>query len=157
MFNTIVWASDGSIRDDQSLPLVRDLCERDSSSLRIIHVVERLPGPPHPGLDVHAYEDHLAAKLKARTSALRRHGINASLHVVRGSLGQTADHIAKIAVAGDAQLIVAGTRGRSASEGAMLGSVTQQLLALAPCPVLVIPSPQRRQLAAAPPRPLITA
>ena len=139
MFDTIVWASDGSVRDDRSLPVVRDLCARYASSLRIVHVVERLPGPPLPGLDVHAYEDRTVAKLKARTSALRRRGISASLHVVRGSLGQTADHIAEIAEAGDAQLIIAGARGRSACEGAVLGSVTQRLLAVAPCPVLVVP------------------
>jgi nucleotide-binding universal stress UspA family protein len=139
MFDTIVWASDGSVRDDRSLSLVRDLCARYAASLRIVHVVERLPGKALPGVDVHACEDRRVAKLKARTSALRRHGISASLHVVRGSLGQTADHIAEIAAAGDAQLIIAGARGRSAWEGAMLGSVTQRLLAVAPCPVLVIP------------------
>lgn len=147
MFDTILWAADGSARDDRSLPLVHDLCERYASSLRIVHVVERLPGPPLPGLDVHAYEDRTVAKLKARTSALRRHGINASLHVIRGAVGQTADHIAEIAVAGDAQLIVAGARGRSAWEGALLASVTQRLLAVAPCPVLVLPSPQPDRLA----------
>jgi nucleotide-binding universal stress UspA family protein len=139
MFDTIVWASDGSVRDDQSLPVVRDLCRRYTSSLRIVHVVERVPAASCPGLDVHGYEEQTVAKLKARTAALRRRGIAASLHVVRGSLGQTADHIADVAAAGDAQLIIAGARGRSAWEGAMLGSVTQQLLAVAPCPVLVIP------------------
>ena len=117
MFDTIVWASDGSARDEQSLPVVREICARYDSSLRIVHVVERLPGPPLPGLDVHAYEDRLVAKLKARTSALRRRGINASLHVIRGAVGQTADHIAEVAVAVDAQLIIAGGRGRSACDG----------------------------------------
>lgn len=139
MFDEIVWASDGSVHDERSLPVVREICECCSSSLRIVHVVERLPAASCPGFDLHACEDQTVAKLKARTSALRRHGIAASLHVVRGSLGQTADHIAEIAAAGEAQLIIAGTRGRSAWEGAMLGSVTQRLLAVAPCPVLVIP------------------
>ena len=155
----IVWASDGSIRDDRSLPLVREICERYVASLRIVHVVERLPGPPPPGIDVHAYEDRVVAKLKARTSALRRHGISASLHVVRGSLGQTADHIAEIALAGDAQLIIAGARGRSAWEGALLGSVTQRLLAVTPCPALILPctATNRGWRAADPARPRITA
>lgn len=139
MFDAIVWASDGSLRDDRSLPVARDLCKRYGASLRIVHVVERLPAASGPGLDVHACQERVVAKLKARTSALRRHGINASLHVVRGSLGQTADHIAEVAEAGDAQLIIAGARGRSTWEGAILGSVTQRLLAVAPCPVLVIP------------------
>lgn len=158
MFDTIVWASDGSVRDDRSLPVVREICECYSSSLRIVHVVERLPAASCPGLDVHACEDRTVDKLKARCSALRRHGISASLHVVRGSLGQTADHIAEIAAAGDAQLIIAGARGRSAWAGAMLGSVTQRLLAVAPCPVLVIPcSSVARRPPATATQPSITA
>jgi nucleotide-binding universal stress UspA family protein len=139
MVHTILWASDGSVRDDRSLPVVREICDHYAASLRIVHVVERLPAASCPGFDLHAHEDRTVAKLKARTSALRRHGIAASLHVVRGSPGQIADHIAEIAGAGEAQLIIAGARGRSAWKGAMLGSVTQRLLAVAPCPVLVIP------------------
>jgi nucleotide-binding universal stress UspA family protein len=159
MFDTIIWASDGSVRDDRSLPVVRDLCRRYSSSLRIIHVVERVPAATCAGLDVHGDEERTVAKLKARSTALRRHGISASLHVVRGSLGQTADHIAEIAQAGNAQLIVAGAPGRSAWEGAMLGSVTQRLLAVAPCPVLVIPctAANRGPRAAHPAQPRVTA
>jgi nucleotide-binding universal stress UspA family protein len=156
MFDTIVWASDGSARDEQSLPVVREICARYARSLRIVHVVERLPGPPLPGLDVHGCEDRLVARLKARTLALRRRGINASLHVIRGAVGQIADHVAAVAVAGDAQLIIAGGRGRSAWEGAVLGSVTQRLLAVAPCPVLVLPTPQPDRAAAASERPHIT-
>jgi nucleotide-binding universal stress UspA family protein len=158
MFDTIVWATDGSVRDDRSLPFVREICGRYGASLRIVHVVERLPGPPWPGADVHAREDRVVAKLKARTSALRRRGMSASLHVVRGSLGQTADHIAEIAEIGDARLIVAGARGRSAW-GAMIGSVTQRLLAVAPCPVLVIPytTTNRRPGVGRPAQPRITA
>lgn len=159
MFDTIVWASDGSVRDDRSLPVVRDLCERYAGSLRIVHVVERVPDAACPGLDVHGYEERTVAKLKARSTALRRHGIRASLHVVRGSLGQTADRIAEIAEADNAQVIVAGARGRSAWEGAMLGSVTQRLLAVAPCPVLVIPctTTNRRPRAADPAPRRVTA
>ena len=157
MFDRIVWAADGSARDEQSLPVTREICARYDSSLRIVHVVERLPGPPLPGFDVYAEEERLLAELKARTLALRRHGIAATLHVVRGALGQTADHIAEVAVAGDAQLIIAGSRGRSACAGALLGIVTQRLLTVAPCPVLVLPSPGPDRITAAWPRPLIAA
>jgi nucleotide-binding universal stress UspA family protein len=157
MFDRILWAADGSARDAHTLSVARELCARYDSSLRIVHVVERVPAPPLSGFDVHADEDRLVAKLKARTSALRRHGVNASLHVTRGAVGHTADHIAEIAVAGDAQLIIAGCRGRSACGGALLGSLTQRLLAVAPCPVLVLPTPQPDRISAASPRPLVTA
>lgn len=139
MFNRIVWASDGSDRDTQSLSIVRDLCESYNSSLRIVHVVERVPASSGPGVDVHASEERTLAVLKARTRALRRHGVDASLHVIRGSVGQTADRIAEIAEIADAQLLVVGTRGRSALTGALLGSVARRLVAVSPCPVLALP------------------
>jgi nucleotide-binding universal stress UspA family protein len=38
-----------------------------------------------------------------------------------------------------ADLIITGSRGHSAWAGAALGSVSQRILHLAPCPVLVVP------------------
>jgi nucleotide-binding universal stress UspA family protein len=49
--------------------------------------------------------------------------------------------VSQVAVANDVDLIVVGTRGHSAVVGAVLGSVTQRLLHVSPCPVLAIPHP----------------
>jgi nucleotide-binding universal stress UspA family protein len=131
MFDTIVWATDGSPRSDAAFGYVRDACERHGSSLRIVHVARPLAGSG----------DREIAKLKAMTSSLRRHGVNASLHVVRGAIGSPAPHIAELARMADAGLVIVTSRGRCPLLGAVAGSVTQRLLADAPCPVLILPPP----------------
>jgi nucleotide-binding universal stress UspA family protein len=47
--------------------------------------------------------------------------------------------IAELARRSQADMIVMGTRGRGQVAGLLLGSVTQRLLHLAPCPVLAVP------------------
>ncbi len=142
-FKTIVWATDGSRRGDRALPRVRELCQRNGSKLCIVHVAptHRARGLPAPRR--HAAEERAIAKLKAQTSALRRHGVRASLHVIRGATGSPARHILDIARAVDADLLIVAGRGRSPLRAAVQGSVTQQLLAGAPCPVLSVPAPGR--------------
>jgi nucleotide-binding universal stress UspA family protein len=138
MFETIVWASDGSAHSNLCLPYVRDLGERYASSMIIVHVIEELAVGALPGPEVHAYEDRTVAKLKAQTLALRRRGIPASLHVIRGATGHCARHVADVADSVDADLMICGSRGRAPASGALLGSFSLRLLAASPCPVLVV-------------------
>lgn len=132
IFDTVVWAADGRPHSDLALGYVREMCERHGSSLRIVHVARPLEG---------GAGERRIAKLKAMTSSLRRHGVNASLHVVRGAIGSPAHHIAEVARMCDADLVLVTTRGRSPLQGAVAGSVAQRLLHEAPCPVLVLTAP----------------
>ena len=54
--------------------------------------------------------------------------------------GGAAAAIAEIADKEGADVIVAGTRGYGALAGLLVGSVTHQLLHIAHCPLLVVPS-----------------
>jgi nucleotide-binding universal stress UspA family protein len=55
--------------------------------------------------------------------------------------GEVATKIADMAAENGADLIIVGTRGHSALGGVLLGGVTQRLLHVAPCPVLMVPPP----------------
>lgn len=144
MLDTIIWATDGSAHADHCQPLVRDLGRRHGATVRIVHVVETLLGVGSPGPDWHGEEERVVAKLKAESRALRRHGVNASLHVVRGARGQPATQIVDIADQVDADLIVVGAQGRSELRHKLpMGGVTRRLLEIAPCPVLVLPTALR--------------
>ena len=57
----------------------------------------------------------------------------------RVRLGAPAEELAAVAAAEDADLLVVGSRGRGFLRAALLGSVSRQLVSLAPCPVLVVP------------------
>jgi nucleotide-binding universal stress UspA family protein len=59
---------------------------------------------------------------------------------ISGDVGaRPANEVVKAASEEGADLIVAGSRGHSAITGLLLGSVTNRLLHIAPCPVLVVP------------------
>ena len=63
-----------------------------------------------------------------RAENVRRHVVEG--HPVRALLD----------AAGDADLLVVGSRGRGEFAGMLLGSVAQQVVAHGPCPVLVVPA-----------------
>lgn len=67
-------------------------------------------------------------------------GIATTFTLVTGLTGHAGDKIADVARETGADLIVVGSHGHSAVAGLLLGSVTQKLLHVAPCPVLAIPA-----------------
>ena len=58
---------------------------------------------------------------------------------VRTGWGDVTQSLLDIAASNSAKMIVVGRRGRSQLAGLMLGSVSQKLVSLAPCPVVVVP------------------
>lgn len=57
----------------------------------------------------------------------------------RPDVGVPAERLADIADEVDAELIVVGSRGRGAFRSAFLGSVSNALVGVARCPVLIVP------------------
>ena len=139
MFKTIVWATDGSEHADRALEYATQIAQSEGASMHVVHVVGKLLGGRAAGQDQHADEPEIEGKIKQQAAAVgSNQGLETHVHMPR-TAGSIAKQIADVSRDAHADLIVVGTRGHSAVAGAFLGSVTQQLLHLAQCPVLAIP------------------
>jgi nucleotide-binding universal stress UspA family protein len=141
MFKKIVWATDGSENSERALEYVKSLARESGASVVAAHCEEILVaagGRGGPSLD--PGEGELHAEIARQVEELKAAGVDVTVR--RGSApagaGGVAHVISEIAKEEGADLIVAGRRGHSAI-GGLLGSVTQRLLGIAECPVLVVP------------------
>ena len=138
MFTTIVWATDGSAAADHALPYAKALAEGDGHTLVAVHSKEVFHGRA-AGYPVLADDEELEAKILRQVAEAREEGLNATFELV-GDVPGAAHVIADTARKLDADMIVVGTRGHTRVAGLLLGSVTQRLLHIAPCPVLAVPA-----------------
>jgi nucleotide-binding universal stress UspA family protein len=116
------------------------LAERLDAPLICMHVAT--DGPTFPYGDVAERErkrriafregQELLAEVTARAG-----GEEGPRYSVR--FGRPAERLTRTAFAEGAQMLVVGSRGRAPLTAALLGSVSRELAALAPCPVLVVP------------------
>ncbi len=139
MFNRVVWATDGSESADQALALARTLVEESKGELFVVHC-EEVALWSMEALPAHGHEEEHKKKIEGQVDELSGSGVKAKLELTTASTGEAAHAIAEAAKTLQAEVIVVGTRGRTRLSGLMLGSVTERLLHLAPCPVLVVPS-----------------
>lgn len=137
MFETIVWATDGSESADSTLRLVTELAHVHGSKIVAVHATEVFHGGRSTGQPVLADEDEIRAKIATQVEDLRHAGFAAELKVESGAHGTVA-LIAEAAAEVDADLIVLGMHTHGALTG-LLGGVTRGLLHATPCPVLAVP------------------
>ena len=140
MYSKIIWATDGSAAADAALPQVRGLASAEGTVVVVLHCNETMVGPRAYGLDVTIDETDIREKIKEQGAQLEREGFNVTTEFVAGRSGIAAHAIADAAKENGADLIVVGTRGHTALGGLLLGSVTQRLLQVTPCPVLAVPA-----------------
>jgi nucleotide-binding universal stress UspA family protein len=114
-----------------------ELAKRDKAKLVIAHVEQDVAGKG--GGPIPATEDEIQAEIRTLAEEISAAGLETTVEMHNIMLGGPAHLIASIAEASDANLIVVGTRGHSSVAGVVLGSVTQRLLHVAPCPVLAVP------------------
>jgi nucleotide-binding universal stress UspA family protein len=139
MFKTIMWATDGSENADRALQYAKALAHSEGATLVVAHVVERYASSHAAGLAIYADEAQVEEKLKQLAARLSDEGLTADLKIVSHVGPQPAHELANLAREVGADLIVVGARGHGTITGLLVGSVTQRLHHVTPCPILVVP------------------
>ncbi len=148
MFNRILVCFDGSETSAEALLMALRVAALHDAELRIVHALEHAPlpgghgadgGPGQPSLErarAHA-RDILCGALETASLDGRRVQVRL-LETGARNLGET---IAAQARSWGADLVVVGSQGRRGIARALLGSGAEQIIRLAPVPVLVVRPP----------------
>lgn len=141
MFKRVMWATDGSDSADKTLEHVKALASELGSELLVVYDEEfTMPGKGGGSVPRHADEEVVQEKINRQVEELSKDGVSVRLEITKSKVGNAAHEIAEVAKKERTELIVVGTRGHTLLRGLLLGSVTQRLLQIAPCPVLSIPT-----------------
>ena len=147
--NTVICGVDGSLDSLHALRAARALAERLGARLVVAHVTN-----PIEATIVHA-EVFAGGKLgnvpvsatqreveqKAAEAILEQTMADAGAQQAERRVlsGKPADSLAALAEEEGAALIVVGSRGRGGFKTLLLGSVSNGLIAIARCPIVVVP------------------
>ncbi|MEP7135569.1 MAG: universal stress protein [Chloroflexota bacterium] len=139
MFERILLAVDGSEHSYKSVRTAADLARAmNSEKLRIVVVFDKIPAYlGEPNLQ-HAIDTRLAEAQAILQKAVEIVGdVPAEIHTELIE-GDAAESIIDVAQTRNSDVIVMGSRGLSRLVGLVLGSTSQKVVSLAPCPVLIV-------------------
>lgn len=147
MYRQILVPLDGSETANKALAAALQLAKESGGRLRMVHVIEAwayISGYEQVGAYAQDLLDVLReAGKKVLQDAMRQAkaaGVAADSMLFYGSSGRLAEVVATAAREWKADPVVVGTHGRRSAGRMLLGSGAEQIIGLAPVPVLVIRS-----------------
>lgn len=133
----VLLATDGSPDAALAARSAIELCEQTGSELHVVHVGEYLP-------TIYAFTEEEPAELRANARRLLEEEVE-KIRTMGGTvsqahlmLGRASEQIIDLSEEIDAGVIVVGSRGQSALRRAVLGSVSEDVVRYAHCPVFVV-------------------
>ncbi len=140
--NRVLVPLDFSDCSEQALKYGQELCLKFDADLHLLHVLESIiTGAPQfgMGLALPQVQDESADEAVARMDALLGPEWPADRTVVRETTdGVPFVEIVRYARQNEIDAIVTGTHGRTGLKHVFLGSVAENVVRQAPCPVLVV-------------------
>ena len=139
----IMVATDGSKGANRAVDVAAELAKALAGDLLIATVADASLGEEArqlaraEGSIGDAMEALMAQTLKTAEIRARRLGVT-QVELREGS-GDVAQSLIDIAASSSVEMVVLGRRGRGQLAGLLLGSVSQKLVSLAPCAVVVVP------------------
>ncbi|MGB8062696.1 MAG: universal stress protein [Candidatus Sulfotelmatobacter sp.] len=137
----VLFATDFSVSSEAALPYAAAICRHFGSTLHIVHVLSDASlllvtgGVDYVSMGT-IYEDaHTEAKEKLDEIASRLEGIPQRSYVRHGQVWRSLNGIIED---NQVDMIVVGTHGRTGLGKLLLGSVAEDILRHAPCPVLTV-------------------
>ena len=151
MYRRILVAVDGSATSNKALLAALEMASYSGgrSVVRLIHVLDELvylPGlDPHAGQfgsAIHAMRDAGEKVLAEGLAIVQSAGVQGDTVLVDRLGAHLAETVAEQVQEWSASLLVVGTHGRRGVGRMLMGSGAEQIIRLAPCPVLVVRSAQ---------------
>ena len=147
MTPSIVCGVDGSADSRAAVEVASQLASRLGMRLVLAHIAEVAHVPyaaaaPFGGLaGPAAYTEEISSEKEDAQRLLGQVALDADVLDAkqRVAIGFPAEGLAELADEENAELIVVGSRGRGAFKAALLGSVSNSLVGVAGCPVLIVP------------------
>lgn len=134
MFKTILFPIDSSRESREAAGVVVQVAQiHQCKSLTLLSVVEESESTHSPGMSSH---EAIVKLLDTAKGLLEAHGLEVQTLERSGKPGFV---ICDVADELQADLIVMGCRGVGLTEEGVSDSVTNRVINLAPCPVLIVP------------------
>ncbi len=148
MFHNILVPVDGSKTSDHALATAVQLAREGGGRIRLLHVIDQASflvsfdvSGGSSGQLFGAVRDSARTILADGLATAQAAGVPADQQLVDEMGLRLGDGVARAAAAWGADLIVVGTHGRRGPSRLLLGSGAEQIIRLAPAPVLVLRAP----------------
>lgn len=145
MYKQILVPVDGSATSDQAVTAALQLAKYSGGRVRFIHFVDELAyltGHEYSGELLDTMREYAEKTLDDALAQAQTAGVPADGKLLNAPGGRLGEQVAQEARDWKADLVAVGTHGRRGVSRVLLGSGAEEVLRLAPVPVLAVRAPE---------------